>query len=474
MRTESNTAWYKWTAADNGTLTFNITPSKNTDDIDWVLYDLGPEGTCENILPANILRCAAGSGVSCTPRYFITGLNLTSTDLQEENGCVAGQDGFVKYIDMIAGHNYALLVDNFSSENNGFSISFGGTGNFSGPAATFSYTEQNSCTNQQSYTFNSPATGDLVLNWSFGEGANLSSSATAGPHEIKYSSSGYKTVVLEVTNNRGCTSVSSQTFYVALKPELPVITANKPDFCLLDTIKLAIPEVPDALYHWTGPDNFTATTAAIAIPIKNFDVAGDYQVTMQLGNCISDVASINVPPIARNPIAAFTTDLVLPGKYARPLPIQFMNQSKDAAVYVWNFGDGNSSDEVNPKHIFDKAGRFTITLTALTVNGCTHSVSLANLMILEQGTLLVPNSFSPNDDNINDEFNINVANLKQFKISIYNRYGEQLFESNDIFNSWKGTYRNQPVPIGAYFYIIKAQDLSGKDIKLSGSITLIR
>ena len=133
---ESNSVWYKWTAANNGTLTMDITPTVNTDDIDWIIYDLGPSG---NFTGKTVLRCAVGHGVDnrdCPrePLYFKTGMNLSSTDLSELSGCGrGGQDGYLKYIDIQKGHTYALLVDNFSNGNNGFKIEFGGTGEFVGP-----------------------------------------------------------------------------------------------------------------------------------------------------------------------------------------------------------------------------------------------------------------------------------------------------------------------------------------------------
>ena len=103
MGDESNTAWYKWQAATSGTLTFVITPTVNTDDIDFVLYDLGTTNSCDL---SNPLRCAAGHGVDNTgcpnePLYFKTGLSTTETDISEASGCGQGQNGFVKYIIII-------------------------------------------------------------------------------------------------------------------------------------------------------------------------------------------------------------------------------------------------------------------------------------------------------------------------------------------------------------------------------------
>src|SRR5690606_2406694 len=119
-------------------------------------------------------RCAVGHGVDnkdCPNEklYFKTGMNLTSTDIDELSGCGrGGQDGYVKAIDMQAGHTYALLVDNFSNGNNGFKIDFGGTGEFEGPTAKIEMTKNLPCTPNQTYTFSAAdSKGYTKVEWFF-------------------------------------------------------------------------------------------------------------------------------------------------------------------------------------------------------------------------------------------------------------------------------------------------------------------
>lgn len=120
MSTEHFSVWYQFTAATSGTLTFLIIPNGQS-DYDFAVY--GPNKTCGNL--GGPIRCswaATGNGVN-------TGLNMTSTDLSEG----AGGDGFVKYLDVIAGESYYLIVDNFSSSTVGFVLTFGGTATLNSP-----------------------------------------------------------------------------------------------------------------------------------------------------------------------------------------------------------------------------------------------------------------------------------------------------------------------------------------------------
>ncbi|GGH00683.1 PKD domain-containing protein [Pedobacter zeae] len=474
LSTESNSAWYTWIAANNGTLGFTITPTAVTDDIDWVLFDLGPSASAAAPSSVNAIRCAAGSGVDCNPRYYITGANSTSVDLTERGGCSPNQDGFVKAVDMIEGHQYALLIDNFSNRNNGFTLAFDGNGEFAGPKSAIDVKTEDACLSTQKFIFSATASNYSSLKWSFGEGASITNASTVGPFEITYNTPGTKTVVLETISVKGCRVVNSYTFYVALKPEKPIISANRSNFCLGGTMELSIAEVKDATYQWTGPANFSDSTARISVPIRNFDQAGDYTVTVKVGDCYSEAAIINIPAIVKNPVANFNTDPIVPGKFAAPVPITFLNRSRDADYFEWNFGDNETSTDYQPTHVYQKKGNYTVTLNAFTNNGCVDIFRLDNLVVLDGGMLQIPNSFSPNGDGINDLLNVNVSNLKRYSFKIFNRYGDQVFFTTNIFDSWDGTWRNKPVPVGAYYYVLNGTDVFNKEVRFTGSITLIR
>ena len=645
VNSEQNSAWYKWTAANNGTLTFVITPTAN-DDIDWVLYDLGAVDNCAGVTVANAIRCDAGRGVDCfgpgQNRYTKTGLNLTSTDFFENGGCLEGQDGFVRFIDMQQGHVYALLVNNFDRGNNGFTIEFGGTGEFLGPQAVIDFKHNNPCTPQQDYTFTSLSSNYNRLKWTFGDDASLDSADTAGPITVSYSSPGIKTVVLQAFGDKECSVVATYSFTVTEKPEPPEISINKASFCLNETVVLSTPVVDSAVYAWTGPNGFTSNQPTVNIPVTDYNVAGSYSLTITVNGCTSDPSTINVPTISQTPIvtldvtennpctneltytisytasdyqelranfgpgftirsgtgngpytvsyntpgertitvtatsssgcriivtkvinvpaipakpviqinknsfcvndtiilttpaipnttyiwngpnnftstgatitipvtslnlsgeytlvatsgrcsseaasiiipeiiktpvAAFTSDPKMPAILTSPVTVQFINNSTDADSYLWDFGDGSTSTEENPSHEYTAFGEYNVSLTAYKSQACSTSVIQGKFVIKVDNTILVPNTFTPNADQINDEFVVTISNISSYRLQIYNRYGSPLFQTNDIFENWKGVYNNAPLPVGTYYYIIDAVSISGEPIKRSGSISIIK
>ena len=87
---------------------------------------------------------------------------------------------------------------------------------------------------------------------------------------------------------------------------------------------------------------------------------------------------------------------------------------------------------------------------------------------------MVPNAFTPNGDGKNDEWVIDGINLfPNVVISVYNRWGEQLFYSKGNYTPWDGTYNGKPVPVGTYYYIINLNDPRYPNA-YTGPLTILR
>ena len=74
-------------------------------------------------------------------------------------------------------------------------------------------------------------------------------------------------------------------------------------------------------------------------------------------------------------------------------------------------------------------------------------------------TFFAPNSFTPNDDGLNDVFQVNASKIKEFEILIYNRWGELLFHADGYQQDWDGTYQGKDLPVGTYYYIIDSRNV---------------
>ena len=141
--------------------------------------------------------------------------------------------------------------------------------------------------------------------------------------------------------------------------------------------------------------------------------------------------------------------------------------------------EGTSTEE-NPCYNWsDRTGEWEICLTATSPNGCVDDTCLTIVNTFQRG-ITVYNVFTPTGDLINDQYVIDGKGLEEFNIKIYNRWGELVFESNDINYSWNGQVMNggSVCPGGTYFYIINYKFFFEEENEgmgpIEGQVELIR
>jgi gliding motility-associated-like protein len=107
-------------------------------------------------------------------------------------------------------------------------------------------------------------------------------------------------------------------------------------------------------------------------------------------------------------------------------------------------------------------------------DGCTRTLSVEVIVEYICNTVAIPSVFSPNNDGLNDEFCVqNPQCVNNFELSIYNRWGELVFYTNNPNECWDGNFRGQAAPVGVYAFKIFAS--TGDDfITDSGNISLVR
>jgi gliding motility-associated-like protein len=89
--------------------------------------------------------------------------------------------------------------------------------------------------------------------------------------------------------------------------------------------------------------------------------------------------------------------------------------------------------------------------------------------------LKIPTAFTPNADGLNDIFRIEKsANFTLSSLRIYNRWGEEVFQTSDIHDGWDGSYRGKAQGIGTFVYLVVGEDVQGKSLVVRGNLTLVR
>lgn len=118
-------------------------------------------------------------------------------------------------------------------------------------------------------------------------------------------------------------------------------------------------------------------------------------------------------------------------------------------------------------------GSYYVNYFLVSDNGCKVNVKY-DFFIKDFMTLYFPNTFTPNDDKVNDTYYASGTLVKEFKMQIYNRWGEQLFSTDDLYKGWNGMFKGAECKEDTYIYKAWAKDYFGKAYNYNGHINLIR
>lgn len=222
---------------------------------------------------------------------------------------------------------------------------------------------------------------------------------------------------------------------------------------------------------------FNAVTGVLDVSDLDLGTYVYHYVSAVSGPCESDIAIFTVI-VGPGPTASFTFS---PGSvFTDDTEVTFTNTSSGATSYEWDFGDGSPfSTEENPIHTYPAvAGIYEITLSVENELGCTDNLS-AFIKVKDIVIFYIPNTFTPDGDAANDVFRpVFEAGFDpyNFHMTIYNRYGEIVFESYDATAAWDGTYGNQGlVDEGIYTWSIEFKELDNDRIQQhKGHVTVLK
>ncbi len=273
------------------------------------------------------------------------------------------------------------------------------------------------------------------------------------------------TYKVTVTDSCGNTATDSSTVYFIPYTPLHLTLNNDTVICgggrvLLDAD--VTNGLPNYTYVWspnmTTHDSVTVRPANTTAYILN--------VTDACGFTKTDTVNVTVYPINSDFQYSFTTNQSL----------AFDNLSSGAVSYYWNFGDA-SDDSIsalaNPEHYYSNEGTFNVMLISINQNGCSDT-AFRTIIILPDFYFYFPNAFSPNKNNKNDVFRGYGEGLKSYRMRIFDRWGQLIFESNDINIGWDGTYKGDDVSSGVYVCVFDVENFRSNKNRRFGSITLIR
>ena len=297
--------------------------------------------------------------------------------------------------------------------------------------------------------------GDYTALWTFQDSLIL-----GNDFNLSINPSGTSTYQLTVTDE--CDNVGEDE--ITIIEDIPPLTVEmSPDtiVCNGGAANLSAEVdggVPPYDYEWDGSPLNSPNVTVQSSETTNYPV----QITDQCDGFLTGSTTVLVSYV----------NAVFDIHYGDFYEIELNNRSTPGDYY-WEFGDGNSSTEDNPTHSYNDVLEYTVTLELTDSLGCQDTFTAVSI---PQGEIYIPNAFTPNEDGINDLFEVKGYNIEYFQMVVVNRYGEEVFRTSSLDDKWDGSepgnshYSKNEV----YVFSIEAEAKRGKRIEKQGTVTVIR
>ena len=226
------------------------------------------------------------------------------------------------------------------------------------------------------FSVSNPTIGVAIYSWNFGDG---NTSNDVNPTH-SYASSGTYVIQLAMTMTNGCVFLREDTVTVGYPNP---IAASSTGICIEDTINFSLSN-PGA---WVSASwDFGDSASAVGLTTSHkYDSIGDYTITIDLIDTIGCAYTYTMPGViqVRDPQPGFT---ITPTDTAcDQLNVSFINNSTGANSYWWGFGNGSTSDAVNPAQLYSTPGNYNITLSAAN-SGCSRTITIQNAVVIHSAT----------------------------------------------------------------------------------------
>jgi len=274
---------------------------------------------------------------------------------------------------------------------------------------------------------------------------------------------GSTTYSVEASFSEGDCSVSSDeiTITVSPLPNVSFIADSLIGCAPFDVTFTNLSTSPSSACTWDFGDGNISTDCESTV--HNYTSAGDFDVTLTVNftnGCVNSTTYSSYVSVVNTPIAAFIPS----SNFINTLnnEINLTNTSLYADSYIWDFGDDSPfSNETNPNHNYDneESESYTVTLIASRMNPVCSDTVKKNIQTEDLTLIYVPNAITVDNDEFNQTFKPIISegvDYYDYHLTIFNRWGEKIFESYNYDFGWNGEYGDRGiVPGGVYIWVIE-------------------
>lgn len=326
---------------------------------------------------------------------------------------------------------------------------------------------------------NGTSTGNWSYSWDWGDS---NTSSLENPPSNTYATWGtYNITLIVYTTNCADTLIRP----VTILPPLPIAAFTIPPYlgceperiCFVNNSQYAV----SSTWEFGDGNSSNATN-----PCYTYFSAGTFNVKLTTTGPggQTDVANntviINPKPQAN--FSASPTVVQIPNT-----PAQFQNSSIDADTYFWNFGDASTSTEENPEHTYTQVAQYDVMLIATNQYGCVDTLIRPQYIRGELvSDIVIPNAFTPSKTGSNGGFYdpanydndvffpFTVNGIDDYQMTIFNRWGELIFETKDLKVGWDGYYKGKLCQPDVYVWKAEGTFVDGSTYLKYGDVTLLK
>lgn len=265
-----------------------------------------------------------------------------------------------------------------------------------------------------------------------------------------------------VTSAAGC-AISYDTVVIEVV-DLPLELGDNPVICENESTVIGVPATPGFTYAWLPETGLSDATSSSTTAAPESTTAYILQAVSSNGCVFTDGVTVQVS----------VADVALGNDTTIVAGTEAVLSATGEGDYDWVPATGDCN--VCPVNTVSPLINTLYTVIMMNADGCFDSDSMW-VFVDENcgGRVLMPSAFTPNDDGINDVLlpSTVFTAIDGFDLMIYNRWGEQVFESNDVLNGWNGEVDDQAQPMGAYTYVMR-YTCSGDPYSNAGLVYLLR
>lgn len=447
----------------------------------------GEIGTCEaEFLDSIYIFPITIAGFSPPPNYLCEGLGITMTnttigginyswDFGDPTTNLDQLNGFQpSYTYPLPGTYTVTLI----ASSNGTCIDTLSQTFVMNEILNVSFTSNDSlCITDNSFDFDGSMVGSptTIYSWDFGPNASIPTATTLDVNDVVFSTSGLIPITLNATYGT-CTDSYSDNILIFKEPTIDF--SIQPGLqCAPFTahfINLSTSDTP-LNYKWEFGDD---GTSIVEHPTHIYTTVGTYDVklTIHADEGCTDTLTLIKPDFVHvhpNPTSSFTltpeeTDIC-------HSDIQFFDQSTGGNQLYYLFDGQGFSNEQNPIYTYLSDGTFYPIQIVTNEFGC--SDTSRQKVYIEPFMVYIPNTFTPDGDEFNNEFNaIFALEIVDWKFDVYNRWGQLIFTSTDPNRGWDGKYNGAMMQDGLYLYKLHFEscEITNAIHDLTGHVNLLR